>query len=389
MAIQPESGRVGHWSSNGPVRVLVVVALLLIFLLGVRGLGDGFTLLGGDLLDGFFSATANPFIGLVVGILATTLVQSSSVSTSMIVGLVAAPEHALPLSNAIPMVMGANIGTTVTNSMVALGHIGRPDEFRRAFAVATCHDFFNYMTVLILLPLELTTGLLQSVAVRLSTLLEGSGGYRYESPLKPLLDAGIAPIGALGERWFSGELGPAVFMVVVSAALIFTALILLVRVMRSAMQTSVERFLTGVLGSSAVLSMLIGAVATIMVQSSSITTSLLVPLGGAGIMTLQQAFPITLGANVGTTVTALLASLAVSGPNAVAGIEIALVHLLFNVIGTAIVYPIPAIRNIPLATARALADAAVRSKVVAWLYVAGLFYGLPALVVIVDRWLFG
>ena len=112
------------------VRVGIVLLLLFVFLLGVKGLGDGFKLLGRDLLDAFFTATENPFVGLIVGVLATTLVQSSSVSTSMIVGLVAAPETPLPLANAVPMIMGANIGTTVTNTIVALAHMGRREEFR-------------------------------------------------------------------------------------------------------------------------------------------------------------------------------------------------------------------------------------------------------------------
>ncbi len=369
-------------------RVLAVACLLFIFLLGVRGLGDGFKLLGSDLLDAFFSATANPFIGLIVGILATTLVQSSSVTTSMIVGLVAAPESPLPLANAVPMIMGANIGTTVTNSLVALGHIGRPDEFRRAFAAATCHDFFNYFVVVFLLPLELATGMLRTTAVTLASSLEGLGGYKYESPLKSALQLGMAPIDAAGGWLFAQGIGRAGFVIVVSALLIFGALYLLVRVMRSAMQSRVERFITGVLGSSAIISMVVGAVATVMVQSSSITTSLLVPLAGAGVITLRQAFPITLGANVGTTVTASLASLAVSGPNAIAGIQIALVHLLFNLAGTLMVYPFTPIRNLPITAAQALAAAATRSPALAVGYVIGLFYGVPALLVFVDRFLF-
>ena len=369
-------------------RLLAVVALLFIFLLGVKGLGDGFKLLGSDLLDAFFSATANPFIGLIVGVLGTTLVQSSSVSTSMIVGLVAAPENPLPLANAIPMIMGANIGTTVTNSLVALGHVGRPEEFRRAFAVATCHDFFNYFAVVVLLPVELATGVLRTAAVGLASSLEGLGGFRYESPLKSALQVGMIPIEGAGSWLFAEEGWRAAFLVAVSALLIFVALFMLVRVMRSAMQSRVERFITGVLGSSAVVSMIVGAVATVMVQSSSITTSLLVPLAGAGVLTLRQAFPITLGANIGTTVTALLASLAVSGPNAIAGIQIALVHLLFNLVGTTMIYPIAAIRDVPLNAARALSSSAVRSPTVAVLYVIGLFYGVPALLIVADRFLF-
>jgi sodium-dependent phosphate cotransporter len=129
----------------------------------------------------------------------------------------------------------------------------------------------------------------------------------------------------------------------------------------------------------------VGTIVTMMVQSSSITTSLLVPLAGAGLITLEQAFPITLGANIGTTITALLASLAVSGPNATLGVEIALVHTLFNVCGTVIIYPIKRIRNLPLRAARWLTTAAVKSKKVAIIYVITLFYILPIALIILDK----
>ena len=374
-------------SQPAPVllRVAVVLVLLFAFLLGVKGLGDGFKLLGQDFLAAFFAATENPFVGLIVGLLATTLVQSSSVSTSMIVGLVAAPENPLPLANAIPMVMGANIGTTVTNTVVSLAHMGRPEEFQRAFSVATCHDFFNYLTVLVLLPLELLTGYLRGTAAILASAVQGFGGFEYESPLRVVLAVAMAPVERLGASLLGSQGGQAVFLIVVSAGLIFTALLLLVKVMRSAVQTRVEAFIAGVLGSSALLSMVIGAVVTVMVHSSSITTSLLVPLAGAGLLRLDQAFPVTIGANIGTTVTALLASLAVSGPNALVGVEIALVHLLFNVSGTVLVYPVRVIRQLPLAAARALAAAAVRSRKLGLLYVLVLFYGLPAALIIVYR----
>ena len=77
--------------------------------------------------------------------------------------------------NAVPMIMGANIGTTVTNTIVALAHIGRPEEFRRAFAVATCHDFFNFIAVIVLLPLEIATGFLSKTAAVFAGGLANSG----------------------------------------------------------------------------------------------------------------------------------------------------------------------------------------------------------------------
>jgi sodium-dependent phosphate cotransporter len=361
------------------------LALLFIFLLGVNGLSDAFKSLGGGLLDSFFAATENPFMGLIVGILATTLMQSSSVTTSLIVGLVAAPDNPLPLANAIPMVMGANIGTTVTNTIVSLAHMGRKQEFHRAFSVATCHDFFNFMAVAILLPLEMATGYLQKSATWLSGMLTGYGGVDYDSPIKGALKAAIKPIKESIHWVTDSEKLQAILLILVSGLLIYFALLFLVRVMRSAMHTRVEVIVSRGLHKAAPFAILVGMLVTVMVQSSSITTSLLVPLAGAGLISLAQAFPITIGANIGTTVTALLAALAVTGPNARWGITIAIVHLFFNLSATLLIYPFPRIRNIPLEAARRLANVAVRSRKYALLYVVILFYGLPALLATLNR----
>ena len=71
------------------------------------------------------------------------------------------------------MIMGANIGTTVTNTLVSLGSIRQSDEFKRAFAAATVHDFFNLLAMLILLPIELATGVLSSIAESITEALAG------------------------------------------------------------------------------------------------------------------------------------------------------------------------------------------------------------------------
>ena len=366
-------------------KTALLLLLLFLFLMGVQGLGEGFRLLGRDLLDAFFATTENPFMALIVGILATTLVQSSSVTTVMIVGLVAAPENPLPVANAVPMVMGANIGTTVTNTVVSLAHMGRREEFVRAFSVATCHDFFNFMTVAVLLPVEIATGFLRRTAVALTSTLGGIGGVTYDNPLKDALKAGLEPVKRGAGALVQAEEGQGILLVLFSAILIFGSLLLLVKLMRSATQSSIEVFITRFLGQNPLRSILLGALVTVMVQSSSITTSLLVPLAGAGLLTLEQAFPVTIGANVGTTVTALLATLAVSGANAQAGVEIALVHVLFNLSGIVLIYPVPFIRRLPLLAARRLAQSAVESRKWALLYVAGLFYGLPSILVVLNK----
>lgn len=367
------------------VRVFVVFALLFVFLVGVNGLGKGFESLGGNILNSVFAATNDPFMALMIGILATSLVQSSSVTTAMIVACVAAPDNPLPLANAVPMVMGANIGTTVTNTVIALGFLGRKTELKRAFAVATCHDFFNFLAVTILLPLELVTGYLRHSAIALTSLLTGIGGVEYDSPLKGVLRAVLIPIqGTIGLVVESRQL-QGLALIVLSGLMIVTALLLLVRVLRSALQTPIEKAISGVLGKNAVLSMCMGAVVTAMVQSSSITTSLLVPLGGAGLITLRQAFPVTIGANIGTTITALMAALAATGVNAASGVAIALVHLLFNLSGALLIYPVERIRELPLTAALWLAKRAAASRRWAFAYVVVLFYGLPTLFAILNN----
>lgn len=371
---------------GGPyLRALIVVGLLYLFLVGVNGLGAGFRALGEDTLDTFFAATENPFVGLMVGILATTLVQSSSVTTSMIVGLVAAPLNPIPIANAVPMIMGANIGTTVTNTLASMAHMGRKEEFRRAFSVATVHDFFNYMAVLILLPLEIFTGYLQKSATALSTALSGFGGADYESPIKVAIKAGGAPIEAALGALLPSERAVAIGLIVVSAVMIFATLVSIVRVMRASMQERMEVLVSRALARNAWVAIAVGIIATVMVQSSSITTSLMVPLAGAGVLTLSQAFPVTLGANLGTTVTALLAAMAATDQNAQAGLTIALVHLIFNLTGTVLIYPFEPMRRIPMYLARTLANVAVRSKVLAISYVVMLFYAVPLVFALLTR----
>jgi sodium-dependent phosphate cotransporter len=283
------------------------------------------------------------------------------------------------------MIMGANVGTTVTNTIVSLAHMGRKEEFRRAFAVATCHDFFNVIAVAVFLPLELLTGYLRRTAQLLSSALTGVGGVDYDSPIKGALKAALVPIKGVIHALFESQQLQAALQIAVCGGLIFLALWLLVRVLRAAMRTRVEAIVSKAFDQNAILAMTVGLVATAMVQSSSITTSLLVPLAGAGVLTLPQAFPITLGANVGTTVTALFAALAATGANAGAGITIALVHLLFNMSGTLLVYPVKRIRKIPLAGARWIAEKAVDSRKTAVFYVLAFFYGLPAMFAFLNR----
>ncbi len=367
------------------LRAAQVLALLCAFLVGIRGMGTGFMGLGHDLLHTFFQATSNPFVALVVGILATTLVQSSSVTTSMIVALVAAPEDALPISNAVPMIMGANIGTTVTNTLVSLAHAARPTEFRRAFAAATCHDFFNFIAVAVLLPLELLTGFMTKLSGVLASAVGSGGPGKLPNPIKTSTKAAIDQLLVLLELVSTNPKVVALLLIAVSAAIIFGALFFIVRTLRALTETRLKVLITRSLDKSGYIGMVVGLIVTVMMQSSSITTSVMVPLAAAGIVTLRQVFPIAIGANIGTTVTALLASMAAPAATAHLAVQIALVHLLFNLAGTLLVYPLDFTRELPLRAARWLADLATRNRKAALAYVLALFYGVPALLIMISK----
>jgi solute carrier family 34 (sodium-dependent phosphate cotransporter) len=359
-----------------PLRALLVVVLLYLFLVGVGLLESGISAMGAGFQEGLLRQVANPLSGLFAGILITVLVQSSSVSTSTIVGLVGAGTLTLPI--AIPMIMGANIGTTVTNTLASLGNIRRSDEFRRGFAGATMHDFFNVLAVAVLLPLELLTGLLSRTALELTEVFRGREvAAPGKSPIRRAVKLPIEFIeGFLDGDPLGGPVAGLVFLAL-GLALIFLALGLITKNMRRLVAGTVERAMNNIVGrGGGTIGILVGIAITVAVQSSTITTSILVPLVAAGILTLPNAYPITLGANVGTTITALLASLAVLRPE---GLTIALVHTLFNVTAILLFYPVRRIRVIPIQLAERLADAAVKRRSTVAVYVLGLFLVIPLL----------
>lgn len=361
------------------VRSIGVLGFIIAFLVGVAALEKGIKLLGADAQERLFDTVSNPLAGLFVGILATVLVQSSSASTSVIVGLVAS--GAVSLDAAVPMIMGANIGTTVTNTLVSMGHVRQTREFERALAAATVHDFFNLLCVAVLLPLELITGVFSRVATRLAEALMGTGGATWESPIKKFVNWPADRLRDLAQSpgWPDGVAG--VVLIAMGLVVILVSLTLITRTMKSLIAERVERALNSVLGrGGGLVAMVLGMLVTVAVQSSSITTAILVPLAASGVLTLRTTYPVTLGANVGTTITALLAALAASRSEALA---IALVHTMFNVVGIVLVYPVRAVRDIPLRAAEALARLAAHRRRWAVGYVVVVFLVVPFVGVIV------
>lgn len=357
----------------------ISVGFLIYFLLCAVGLIEaGFIAVGHQTAERIFSYATNPIAGVLVGILTTSLVQSSSVTTSIVVGLVAA---GMPISIAIPIVIGANFGTTLTNTFVSLGYARDRSDFKRAFSAATVHDAFNLICLLIFLPLELAFGFLQKTATAVGDLFMAvdpadnlvTADFNFINYLtEPLIDEVRGLAFGLAQPW-NGLVIAAIGFVMLLVSITFVSQLLKLLLAGHARRLAVK--VTSAAPSSGILT---GLVATLLLQSSSATTSLIVPLAGSGVLTTKQVYPFTLGANIGTCLTAILAAFAVTGQRELA-LEIAIVHLVYNVLGVVLIYSIPFTRYLPVRLAEYVGDLGARRFVVATSYVVGIFFLIPAL----------
>lgn len=370
-ALVRKTGRRFGPANNVALKLLATAGLLYIFILSITLLGESFKLFGSGFAETIFRATSNPVVGLMIGLLTTSLIQSSSTTTSIVVGLAAS--GVIGISEAVPMVMGANIGTSITNTIVSLGHLSRVEEFKRAFAGSVLHDFFNLCSVIVLLPLEMAFGIISRAAIAFEELLRGWGGLKFTSPIKAITKPAAKLI--LHETGDVGWIGA-----LIALLMLFFALRYIVKILRSLVLSRVERFFQRYIFRTPALGLLLGLFITVIVQSSSVTTSLSVPLLGAGVLSLHQIYPYLLGANVGTTITAFLASFAATGSTA-AAVSVAFAHLLFNVYGIVIFWPL---QRIPIYLARTLAALTTRSRLVPILYIVTVFFLIPGVILLLT-----
>ena len=506
-----------------------VIYCIWVFLLVLSIMGTGFSLLGGKDSAKMFDVVDNPISGVMIGILATVLVQSSSTTTSIIISLVGANE--LSVNSAVFMVMGANIGTSVTNTIVAMGHFNNPDDLRRGFAAATVHDCFNLLSVAVFLPLNWIYPFLEKMTYQMTKGIKACdaaagdkckateflkpyvtpyskgianynkdvskyvsqnycmglcdqsfdsdalaavskivctqtvagandcsnvhGGYsgtwmsggkiakkrvpayvstdanglvtsHYSCPIasctglgsvynktsgdveitagnlaastyyavcpsskmknglceKRLLKGGIALTD-----WEMTDVGAGTFLTIWSLGGLCACLFCIVYSLQIIIKGGAARVLKKVIGFNPYLNMLVGMGITIMVQSSSITTSTLTPIAAVGLISLEEMFPLTLGANIGTTLTGIMgATVATSNPGE--AMQVALCHLFFNLFGILLWYPVPYMRNIPLNACRFLGRMTAHPKygqafplvytATVFLIIPGICYGIAA-----------
>ncbi len=361
-------------------KIIIVLTFVYLFLVSIGLMGAAFKGFGKGFAESLIKTTSNPLVGLFIGILATSIVQSSSTTTSIVIGMVGS--GVVTVANAIPIVMGANIGTTVTGILVSLGHISRREEFKRAVGGGTLDGLFKIMCVAIIFPLELTTGILTKTATWMSNIFISTEGISFNSPVKAATKPVVDLIKKLLLKLPIPDNVGYVLMLIVSLAFLFVALYFVVKLMRSLIAQRAEIVLNNVIGKHGILAIIAALFFTAIIQSSSITIALMIPLIAAGILTLETMYPLVMGANIGTTVTAILASLATGN---IAALVVAFSHFIFNMICVLCIYPIKPLRKIPIVVAKAIGDLSYIKRRYAILYTLILFFIIPGLVILIGQ----
>lgn len=373
---------------ENPVKWLTIVLLVYLLLAAVSIIGNGFGIATGGAAAQLFEFATNPLIALMIGVVATAAIQSSSTVTSIIVGLLAG---GLPISMAIPMVMGANIGTSLTSTIVSLGHVRDGEEFKRAFSAATVHDSFNVFAVLLLFPIELLFSPLEKSSLWLAGYFASDVATAEVSVSSfNIVSIAISPIVS-SIMWTSSVIeGPwqGILLILLGVGIILFVVHTIGNILKKLMTGRALEIMNTAVGRGPISGIGAGSIITILVQSSSTTTALIVPMAGSGVMTMKQIYPFTLGGNIGTTVTALLAATAITGPTAILAFQIALLHLLFNLFAILLIFSIPLLRNIPPTVAEWMAEITQKNKLFVGAYILTVFFLVPLLVLGVSEFFF-
>lgn len=360
------------YSFSKYLKYVQVFLALLLFIFAI----DLLTVAMGSINSGaaleILQATKNPFISLFIGLLVTALIQSSSTVTASVVAIVASGN--LTLQQAVPIVLGANIGTTLTSTLVSLSYIMNKKEFRRALSAGISHDVFNILSVIILFPMELYFGFLSGLAEKIAGLFASDNAFE-----GPLVYNRIFTRTATD--WIVDQINIPFLTMILSVFLVFLAIKVLSTAMYKSFVKDSFEDINKLIFRKTGLAFFYGIFFTAAVQSSTVTTSLVVPLVANKKVTLAKAFPFIIGANIGTTITAVIASIYKSE----AAIALAIVHILFNSIGALIFLPFPEIRKIPVLIANYMGKTSLQNRVFGFAYILLTFFIIPFLLIYLSK----
>lgn len=353
-------------------RACQIILTLAFFLFSIKLMVTSLGGFAASFQENILSSSLDPFIGLFIGLLVTAIIQSSSTTSTMVVAMVATGN--LTIQEAIPIIMGANIGTTLTSTIVSLGFISDKKAFRKAVSAGVIHDFYNIILVLILFPLEFYYGVLSGVSIKLQQLIFGSQATTTEEGWKWFLDLGITD-------GIAGLIQNNVALMIVSFVLLFTSIKMLTGFIQKTVIGDSKNKLRKYVFQKPAKSFGWGILITSAIQSSSVSTSLLVPLVATRKIRLKNAFPFIIGANLGTTLTALIAA-SFSSETAM---SIAIAHLLFNMSGAVLFMLSTGLRSAFVTLISKFSLILTRKRLVGLAYVIITFFLLPFLLISIHK----
>jgi len=359
---------------------------LYLFVSAINVMGGALKALGHSTawLTNFLAAGGHPIIALMGGVAVTAIVQSSSFTTALIIMLVGAGN--MDVEMAVYAVMGANIGTSITNNLVSMGTMRIRRQFRLGYTAALMHGNVNLFTVMVLFPLEWISGAMSSTghglltrfSIAMANWMGLSPVAKPTSPVKWLTKPVVDAFNWFGDLVTTTDQAKWIVVAVLGLVLLFLALAFMVTNLKGALLRRVEGLFSSFLFRNDFMSGVVGVISTIFVQSSSVTTSLMVPLASAGAVTIRRAFPFMLGCNLGTTVTGVIAATA----NPVAdAVSVAVCHVTFNVLAALVWYPL---RAIPIGLAAWYAQLAARSKRYYFLFLGVVYFAIPLVVYLIT-----
>lgn len=426
-------------------KIIVFIILLYMFLLSLSFLAIGFTLISPYALKAKEIAhflLKNPLGSLAIGVLATAIMQNATATTSIVVTMVGV--GIIPLETAVPIIMGSNIGTCLTNIFIALAVSKDPYEYKRAFSAAIINDLFNLFTTAILLPLEIFTNFLSILSQNLTEFMtNGKDEFQHVNFVAYFLDPVVDLFILLDKEkvttinmnsnntqialrccgkdfqlngtnatqicnecdyWCMpmleafGDGGTGIFWIIVSLAIHLGSLFGIVKIFSVLIEGPISEGIRKVLNASLfgswkilnnTLLFILSFQITLVVQSLDIVTATLVPLCGIGIINLQRTYVMTLGSNLGTTVTGILSALTQTGPNLKKSLEIALVYTFFNLFGILFWLPIPSLQ-FPITIGKIFGNLIFKYKWLTYVYSISVYFLIPTIVfglALIPNWI--
>jgi solute carrier family 34 (sodium-dependent phosphate cotransporter) len=361
------------YSYSTIIQTIFIFGIAYLFLFSINLIIGSFEQIGIDTARSFLSITENPFISLFTGLLITAIIQSSSTTTSLIVAIVAS--GSMSFENAIPMIMGANIGTTLTSTLISLSFIAKKREYQKAFSAAIIHDLFNIIIVLILFPLEYYFNFLSGAAYKISDVFSSNFSntelnFNFELDFTSYLTTFLIDI---------------ISNPIVSLSIAFGLLFLSIKVISKQISKTLiggeNNHLGKLLFRNPWKSFGLGVLLTAGVQSSSITTSVIVPVAASGSVSLKNIFPYIIGANIGTTLTALIAAFFISTD----AITIAIIHVFFNLTGLTLFMFFPLLKSLTIDLSQKIGYVTRSYRLFGLYYILVLFFIIPFILIYLNK----